>query len=137
MPHQPAKVYDHLTFLQPPQELRPEEVEEERMRAEALAAAAAGGGDGLQELGDMDMAGGTGLQGGSILVPPELPGSGLHCYGCLTDLSGRSSKAFGGLAQVLSTAAPLVLRCPQCRHLFCFECDAYVHESLHNCPGCM
>lgn len=20
--------------------------------------------------------------------------------------------------------------------MFCFDCDAYIHESLHNCPGC-
>ena len=20
--------------------------------------------------------------------------------------------------------------------MFCYECDNYVHESLHNCPGC-
>lgn len=22
------------------------------------------------------------------------------------------------------------------RRLFCFDCDAYLHERLHNCPGC-
>jgi transcription initiation factor TFIIH subunit 2 len=29
-----------------------------------------------------------------------------------------------------------VLRCPRCRQCFCFRCDTYVHEALHNCPGC-
>lgn len=27
--------------------------------------------------------------------------------------------------------------CPECRHAFCVDCDAYLHESLHNCPGCL
>ncbi|RAL44086.1 hypothetical protein DM860_015007 [Cuscuta australis] len=26
--------------------------------------------------------------------------------------------------------------CPKCKKLFCLDCDIYVHESLHNCPGC-
>jgi transcription initiation factor TFIIH subunit 2 len=43
------------------------------------------------------------------------------CKGCLEPL-GRDGK--------------LVLRCPQCRHFFCVECDLFVHDSLHNCPGC-
>ncbi len=33
-------------------------------------------------------------------------------------------------------AAGVVVRCPRCKHVFCFDCDAYIHESLHNCPGC-
>lgn len=28
------------------------------------------------------------------------------------------------------------LACPRCRQHFCFDCDLYIHESLHNCPGC-
>ena len=26
--------------------------------------------------------------------------------------------------------------CPRCKQHFCFDCDIYIHESLHNCPGC-
>ncbi|GAB4834537.1 General transcription factor IIH subunit 2 [Ancistrocladus abbreviatus] len=26
--------------------------------------------------------------------------------------------------------------CPKCRKYFCLDCDIYIHESLHNCPGC-
>lgn len=26
--------------------------------------------------------------------------------------------------------------CPDCRNFFCIDCDLYVHETLHNCPGC-
>lgn len=27
-------------------------------------------------------------------------------------------------------------RCPKCHSDFCNECDVYVHEVLHTCPGC-
>ncbi|KAM7496704.1 hypothetical protein LguiA_021118 [Lonicera macranthoides] len=26
--------------------------------------------------------------------------------------------------------------CLKCKQHFCLECDIYIHESLHNCPGC-
>ena len=26
--------------------------------------------------------------------------------------------------------------CGKCKNLFCFQCDVYIHEKLHNCPGC-
>ena len=30
-----------------------------------------------------------------------------------------------------------MLRCDNgCRQLYCFDCDLYIHESLHVCPGC-
>jgi transcription initiation factor TFIIH subunit 2 len=53
-------------------------------------------------------------------------GQGAYCFGCLRALGRRE----GGMQ------ADMVLSCPQCRQLFCLECDTYVHESLHNCPGC-
>lgn len=28
-------------------------------------------------------------------------------------------------------------QCPSCLNVFCFECDLFIHESLHNCPGCL
>ncbi|XP_060528056.1 general transcription factor IIH subunit 2 [Cylas formicarius] len=29
-----------------------------------------------------------------------------------------------------------VYRCPNCSKFFCIECDIFVHETLHTCPGC-
>lgn len=55
----------------------------------------------------------------------ELPG--VHCYGCLSDLSTSEKE---------DQEPGVVLQCSDCKHLFCFNCDVYVHESLHNCPGC-
>ena len=26
--------------------------------------------------------------------------------------------------------------CPNCLHVFCSDCEAFLHETLHNCPGC-
>lgn len=56
--------------------------------------------------------------------------TGLYCFGCLKELGGSSSD------DAELAAGGVVLRCKQCNHLFCFECDTFVHESLHNCPGC-
>lgn len=30
----------------------------------------------------------------------------------------------------------LRVACPKCKQHFCVDCDIYIHESLHNCPGC-
>ena len=47
------------------------------------------------------------------------------CFGCGDALRGEEGAARG-----------VVLRCPRCTNLFCFSCDNFVHEALHNCPGC-
>ena len=44
------------------------------------------------------------------------------CYSCLVSLPASSS---------------LRLKCEACNHVFCLECDFLIHESLHNCPGCL
>ena len=51
----------------------------------------------------------------------------LLCHGCMQPLTG---------AEDAEAAAGVVLSCPECRQLYCFECDTYIHKSLHNCPGC-
>ncbi|KAG6543114.1 hypothetical protein Mapa_015363 [Marchantia paleacea] len=48
------------------------------------------------------------------------------CYGCQQELPTAGSKAIAGVR----------LECPRCKQHFCFDCDVYIHESLHNCPGC-
>ncbi|EFC50254.1 RNA polymerase II transcription factor TFIIH subunit [Naegleria gruberi] len=44
-----------------------------------------------------------------------------YCYGCQKSLPKESF---------------ISLQCPSCSNIFCVECDAFIHESLHNCPGC-
>lgn len=46
----------------------------------------------------------------------------MNCYSCLaafdkTDLAGQ-------------------FRCVKCKKEFCADCDLFIHEVLHNCPGC-
>ncbi|PRP79298.1 TFIIH subunit [Planoprotostelium fungivorum] len=47
---------------------------------------------------------------------------------------GRDEAACLSCRVALSQAA--VYTCPQCKGNFCTECDDYIHDSLHNCPGC-
>ncbi|KAK9940191.1 hypothetical protein M0R45_016862 [Rubus argutus] len=46
------------------------------------------------------------------------------CFGCQQSLLGPGNKP------------SLCVACPKCQQLFCLDCDIYIHESLHNCPGC-
>ncbi|KAK2643305.1 hypothetical protein Ddye_025068 [Dipteronia dyeriana] len=46
------------------------------------------------------------------------------CFGCQQSLLNLGNKP--GLS----------VACPKCKKYFCLECDIYIHESLHNCPGC-
>lgn len=44
-----------------------------------------------------------------------------NCFGCLDELVSDSSH----------------WQCPNCCKIFCGECDIFIHDSLHNCPGCL
>ncbi|CAN0879105.1 General transcription factor IIH subunit 2 [Linum grandiflorum] len=46
------------------------------------------------------------------------------CFGCRQSLISPGNKA-----------GPCV-SCTKCKQYFCLDCDIYIHESLHNCPGC-
>ncbi|KAL0488004.1 transcription initiation factor TFIIH subunit 2 [Acrasis kona] len=45
----------------------------------------------------------------------------LCCFGCLKHIPRENS---------------LRLLCTRCEKVFCVECDGFIHQSLHNCPGC-
>ncbi|GFY39898.1 general transcription factor IIH subunit 2 [Trichonephila inaurata madagascariensis] len=53
----------------------------------------------------------------------EIPLSSLetvkHCYSCLTTFTEQT-----------------IYQCGVCNNLFCLECDLFIHDSLHTCPGC-
>ena len=52
----------------------------------------------------------------------ESPATRLSCFSCVRQFSTSSeAKCF---------------KCPLCSCLFCGECDLFVHETLHSCPGC-
>lgn len=64
-----------------------------------------------------------------IDVSPSLPNNLHHkvpksCFGCQQSLLSPGN-----------LPGPCVA-CPKCKQHFCLDCDIYIHESLHNCPGC-
>lgn len=55
----------------------------------------------------------------------ELPAAELssqHCFSC-----ARTFEA---------TRDINLYQCPDCRNIFCCDCDIFIHEALHSCPGC-
>ena len=78
---------------------------------------------------------------------PEVPWRA-HCYGCLVDLGAGAAVAKQnpnpnptkripeGDTPPVEGPSEVVVACPECRSVFCFDCEVYIHESLHNCPGC-
>eukprot|EP01038_Epipyxis_sp_PR26KG_P010622 gene10622-14264_t len=71
--------------------------------------------------------GGPGDSNGSVYEAVDIGGNTIplgatsHCYGCMDHVS---------------IVDKLILKCPNCDKNFCIECDLYIHDSLHNCPGC-
>ncbi|XP_046837274.1 general transcription factor IIH subunit 2 isoform X1 [Vespa velutina] len=43
------------------------------------------------------------------------------CYGCQKALSQKDKKIYV---------------CEKCSRVFCIDCEIFIHESLHTCPGC-
>ncbi|GAA0168797.1 general transcription factor [Lithospermum erythrorhizon] len=50
--------------------------------------------------------------------------SAKNCFGCQQSLQNPGNQRVS------------CVTCPNCKHIFCLDCDIYIHESLHNCPGC-
>jgi transcription initiation factor TFIIH subunit 2 len=67
------------------------------------------------------------------------------CFACLKMIGTiivadtSSIKGRNGKAPVSDAPGDEILRfqCPECQNVFCPDCDAYLHETLHNCPGCL
>lgn len=72
------------------------------------------------------------------------------CFGCLkyigpppnavsTKKKTFSNKGSLNYLSVTDESAGTGLRfqCPDCKNVFCADCDIYLHEELHNCPGCL
>ncbi|KAF8558061.1 TFIIH basal transcription factor complex, subunit SSL1 [Imleria badia] len=54
------------------------------------------------------------------------------CHAC-----GRAFPATPSTAPASEGFSPLGrYRCPDCSHDFCAECDVFVHDVVHCCPGC-
>merc|ERR1712038_142576 len=52
------------------------------------------------------------------------------------DPSVIMTSCFSCVSQFSESSEAKCFRCPLCSRHFCGECDLYVHETLHSCPGC-
>jgi transcription initiation factor TFIIH subunit 2 len=52
----------------------------------------------------------------------------VQCFSCQRRVAGG--------ANVTSSDDETASVCETCKQSFCFSCDIYIHEKLHNCPGC-
>lgn len=62
------------------------------------------------------------------------------CFGCLKIIGCRPLKDNpNGVSKGHREEGEAILRfqCPECHNVFCPDCDAFLHETLHNCPGCL
>ena len=69
------------------------------------------------------------------------------CFSCMQiigvqNIQGPKSKkkisqGDSNLDRSIGDAESLRFQCPDCKNVFCADCDAYLHETLHNCPGCL
>ena len=60
------------------------------------------------------------------------------CFACARSLLQASSNSNSNNNNSSSTNTEWIrFACPECDNVFCFDCDAFLHESLHNCPGCL
>ncbi|KAL7518216.1 hypothetical protein ACHAWX_003069 [Stephanocyclus meneghinianus] len=64
------------------------------------------------------------------------------CFGCLKIIGCKpipATSSDGGQNREGAEEEEAILRfqCPECKNVFCPDCDAYLHETLHNCPGCL
>ncbi|WWD19785.1 hypothetical protein CI109_104249 [Kwoniella shandongensis] len=58
------------------------------------------------------------------------------CFGCDVEFPDVST-IDAGVAQVEDGVSPTGrYRCAKCRSDFCADCDLYIHDTLHTCPGC-
>jgi hypothetical protein len=111
-----------------------------------------GGNGGNSSSGDRRGQGGigTGIDGGNTNRPSDRTENGNEmligveeeeeevqvgrCSGCLDDLTRGVRMDSGSVPR--QEGSRLALMCPDCKLLFCVDCDLFVHDSLHNCPGC-
>eukprot|EP00947_MAST-08B_sp_MAST-8B-sp1_P005344 g5344.t1 len=132
-----ARTYHHLFAVKAFEELGG------RKKGAGAAAAGAGEGEGAKD--------GGGESARSVLAAAAAAD---RCFGCRKRLaaagdeseSGGSFAAGGsrkrdraGAAEGAAAPSPadhMRLMCPDCRNVFCVDCDVYIHEILHNCPGC-
>jgi transcription initiation factor TFIIH subunit 2 len=59
----------------------------------------------------------------------------VECGGGGSIIDATRVKSCEGCTFVFSSDS-MKMQCPKCQGIFCVECDIFIHDSLHNCPGC-
>ena len=54
------------------------------------------------------------------------------CFACLRLIGVPSSENPDDEGEEM-----LRYQCPECTNVFCVNCDSFLHDALHNCPGCL
>lgn len=52
------------------------------------------------------------------------------------NVARRDTVRCTGCLKLLPAEVSLRLECPRCKHVFCLDCDTFVHDGLHHCPSC-
>ncbi|KFM22709.1 General transcription factor IIH subunit 2 [Auxenochlorella protothecoides] len=79
--------------------------------------------------------------GAAVFTGPEavLLSGGYTCPQCAARVAELPSqchaKRCAGCGHDFASG-DLTFQCPECRQTYCLDCDAYIHEVLHNCPTC-
>ena len=47
----------------------------------------------------------------------------------------RRSRCFGCYQEL--KPGDVCMQCPKCGNVFCEICDAYLHDDIYHCPGCL
>ena len=52
-------------------------------------------------------------------------------------IEGKNYICFGCSKNFVNDCEGFAFKCEQCSQTFCSGCDSYIHDHLHNCPGCL
>lgn len=63
-------------------------------------------------------------------VPVASSYSSDTCEGCMLIFPTPQEVSLTELKSLLR------YQCKKCNHVYCIDCDVFIHETLHNCPGC-
>ncbi|KAI0268673.1 Ssl1-like-domain-containing protein, partial [Gloeopeniophorella convolvens] len=67
----------------------------------------------------------------AVLTPDDAPGASATCHACMSRFKETPVTAISEGMSPLGR-----YRCQDCKNNFCTECDVFVHDVLHCCPGC-
>ncbi|TCD71621.1 hypothetical protein EIP91_007368 [Steccherinum ochraceum] len=64
----------------------------------------------------------------------DTPNPSSNCHGCSVSFNEVALPKAGSALEGMSPLGRY--RCPDCHHDFCADCDVFVHDVVHCCPGC-